>query len=74
MIKIIALVLLAVTPIVVCNQYTVALENLDRKLHEYDKRVRPGMGEKPVNVSVSVYIIRAYDFNEKTSVSSFCMK
>lgn len=61
--------LLIASPLVLCNDYTKALENLDRKLHDYDKRIRPGVGEKPINVTCSMYIIRAYDFNEKTSVS-----
>ena len=70
MIKIIAFVLFVATPFILCNEYTQALKNLDQILDQgYDRRVRPGNGENPVNVTVSLYIRRAWDFNEKTSVS-----
>lgn len=37
---------------------------LDQKLTSYDKRIRPYSGDGPVNVALSAYIMRSYDFDE----------
>ena len=70
-ILVLALVPLALTASIPSNDYVSAMSSLDDKLLSYDKRIRPGVGENAVNVTASMYIIRAYDYNEKTHVSSF---
>lgn len=49
----------------IANSATVFNYNaIDSKLANYDSRVRPYAGEKPVEVEASLYITRAYDWNE----------
>ena len=42
---------------------------LENKLLNYDRRVRPYAGIKPVTVVISLYAIRLYSFSELNKVS-----
>ena len=44
---------------------------LENKLLNYDRRVRPYAGIKPVTVVISLYAIRLYSFSELNKVT-FC--
>ena len=68
MIKVLCFALLVLVPLVLCDEADL-WKTLDAKLESYDKRIRPGSKDAPVDVSCSMYIIRFYDYNEKTHVS-----
>jgi len=46
---------------------------LDNVLRGYDKRVRPNHGVLPVDVVVSMYALRIYDFDSLNNVSVYCV-
>ena len=68
MMKITSILLLALVPIVLTSTLPSAEQSawktLDFLMTNYDKRIRPDAGSgHPVNITVSMFVLRAYDFN-----------
>jgi hypothetical protein len=57
-------------PLVLCDEYHDMIINLDGKLSTYDKRIRPDLGRSPVKIHVSMWIIKAFGFDDTSNVSA----